>query len=146
MTFTLLFTAYWWRMESGEHRDQCSGKDVMRSSESRMCISEAELRGSSIGLNERKREAEGSHPDAREVEPSGPRMCSVAPCHFKRQDEVGPSCGAEGTAGNGAEPGGGIPGDLTWEGLATRDQIPGWPGDFELDLDVMGTRELACEV
>ena len=66
--------------------------------------------------------------------------------HLKRQDEVGPSCGAEGTAGNGAEPGSGIPGDLTWEGLATRDQRPGWPGDFELDLDVMGTRELACEV
>lgn len=54
-------------MESGGHRDHCVGKDMMRSGESRMCISEAELRGSSVGLNERKREAEGSCPHARDV-------------------------------------------------------------------------------
>lgn len=81
----------------------------MRTGESRMCVSETELRGSSIGLNERKREAAGSCPDAKEVEPSGPRMCLVAPRHLKRQDEVGPSPGAERTAGNGAELGSGIP-------------------------------------
>lgn len=69
-------------MESGEHRDHCAGKDAMRSGESRMCISEAELRGLSVGLNERKREAEGSSPDAREVGTFWPQdvlRCSLSP-------------------------------------------------------------------